>query len=137
MARKIDKKVRELALAKIRENGFISTDAILDFVGPFYDFDPNAARKREIRRYVGQLVRTRRDKQGARTTFLEKSNSQIVDIDACHDAARVELVGAQLLIQSKGLWKSLKKAELRRCELEDQLSSFDEEALLHELRGSR
>lgn len=130
MARKMDSRARELVIAKIQENGFASTDEIVAFVEPLYDFDPRAARRREIRRWVGQLARNQRDAQGARSMFLEKKNSEVIDIDVCKDAERVALVRDQLKIQSVGIWRSYKKSEKRRCELNGQTSVFDEMALL-------
>lgn len=136
MPRKMSKEAYELVIAKIEEDGFASTDEIVDFIAPFYDFDPRAARLREIRRYVGQLVRGRRDTQGVRTTFLEKTRSEIVDIDNCKDATRIALVGEQLMLQAKGLWRSCKKAEKRKFEISGQTSLFSEVALLRDLTGS-
>jgi len=136
MPRKMNKQARDLVIEKIQENGFASTDEIVDFVRPFYEFDSLASKEREIRRYVGQLVRSQRDEQGTRTMFLEKTKSEIIDIDACQDSARIALVGQQLMLQSKGLWKSIKKAERRKLEINGQVSLFDEDVLLRELSGS-
>ena len=133
MARKMSKEARNLVIKRIKEDGFASTDEIICFIRPFYEFDFQAAHERELRRYVGQLARVQRDEQGVRTMFLEKTHSEIIDIDTCKDTARVELVSDQLKIQSQGIWKSYKKAAKRRFELNGQISLFDEKALLHGL----
>ena len=133
MAQKMSKAARNLVIKRIKEDGFASTDEIVCFIRPFYEFDYQAAHEREMRRYVGQLVRVQRDKQGVRTMFLEKTHSEIIDIDTCKDMARVELVSDQLKIQSLGIWKSYKKAVKRRFELNGQISLFDERTLLQSL----
>ena len=133
MAQKMSKAARNLVIKRIKEDGFVSTDEIVCFIRPFYEFDYQAAHEREMRRYVGQLVRVQRDKQGVRTMFLEKKHSEIIDIDICKDVTKIELVSDQLKIQSQGIWKSYKKAAKRRFELSGQVSMFDEKALLREL----
>ena len=133
MVRKMSKEARDMVLKRIEEEGFVSTDEIVNFIRPFYLFDYEAAHERELRRYVGQLVRVRRDTQGVRTTFLEKTHSEIVDIDTCIDAVKVELVSDQLKIQSQGIWKSYKKAARRGLDLKGQVSLFDEKTLLQGL----
>ena len=136
MARKMSKEARAMVLKRIKANGFISTDEIVGFIRPFYEFDHSAAHERELRRYVGQLVRVHRDEQGVRTMFLEKTRSEIIDIDTCKDAVRVELVSDQLKIQSQGIWKSYKKAARRGFELNGQISLFDERTLFEGLNRS-
>ena len=133
MARKMSKEARNMVIKRIAEDGFASTDEIICFIRPFYDFDYQAVLERELRRYVGQLVRVQRDELGVRTMFLEKTHSEIIDIDTCKDTVRVELVSDQLKIQSQGIWKSYKKAAKRRFKLNGQISLFDERALLQSL----
>ena len=129
----MSKETRNIVIKKITEDGFASTDEIVRFIRPLYKFDYQAAHERELRRYVCQLVRHQRDAQGVRTMFLEKTHSEIIDIDTCKDVRRVELVSDQLKVQSQGIWKSYKKAAKRRFELNGQISLFDEKALLQSL----
>lgn len=136
MPQKMSKEARELVIARIQEEGFASTDEIVEFIDPFYDFDPRAARKREVRRYVAQLVRSQRDAHGVRVMFLEKSKAEIVDIDVCKDVAKIVLVRDQLKRQNQGVFRSYKKAAKRRYELDGQLSLFNETALLLALNGT-
>lgn len=126
MARKMSKEAYEYVVNAIRSNGSMSTDEAVDLVRPHYDFDPGAARERELRRYVGQLVRGQRDDQGDRTTFLEKTNSEIVDIDRCKDTEKLAAVAAQLRTQAKGVYRSYRKAAKRVKESAGQVGIFDE-----------
>ena len=133
MARRMSKEAYEFVVNTIAQNGSMSTDEAVELVRPFYDFDPKTARERELRRYVGQIVRGLRDDQGTRVMFLEKTNSEIVNIDTCKDEAKVAAVETQLRIQAVGNYKSYRKAAKRRFELSGQTSMFSEEALLRDL----
>ena len=126
MARKLSKEAYNYVMDTIRENGSMSTDEVVELVRRHYDFDPRTARERELRRYVGQLVRSQRDSRGTRTMFLEKSASEIVDIDHCKDIDKVSAVATQLRQQAAGAYRSYRKAAMREKVLNGQVSMFDE-----------
>lgn len=129
MARKLSKEAYTYIINKIKENGSMSTDEVIELVRPHYDYDPGAARERELRRYVGQLMRVQRDQNGVRTMFLEKGNSEIIDLERCTDSTKIAAVEVQLKAQVIGSYRSYRKATRRRMELTGQLSIFDESAL--------
>ena len=80
MPQKIDKRARAMAIAMVHENGFAASDEVIEFIRPHYTFDPAAALERELRRYVGQMVRDQRDEHGTRTMFFEKEFMNIMII---------------------------------------------------------
>lgn len=133
MARKISKEAYELIIRMIKENGSMSTDEVVELARPHYDFDPRAARERELRRYVGTLMRRQRDESGARTMFLEKKRSEIIDIEHCDDLAKLTAVASQLRANTAGSYRSYRKAAKRKAELEGQVSMFDEMAFVREM----
>ena len=133
MARKMSKAASDYVVDTIREYGCMSTDDMIELVRPHYDFDPRTAREREIRRYVGAIVRNMRDDQGTRVAFLEKTNSEIVNIDTCKDAAKITAVTQQLHKQAAGSFRSYRKAAKRRFEVNGQIGIFDEAALLRDM----
>lgn len=135
MARKMSKAAYDYVIDTIREYGSMSTDDVVELVRPHYDFDPKAARERELRRYVGQIVRGLRDDVGTRVAFLEKTKSEIVNLDTCKEPTKVAAVKDQLHKQAAGSYRSYRKAVKRQFELAGQTSLFNEAALLLDLIG--
>lgn len=130
MARKISKEAYNFIVAEIAGSESMSTDDMVELVRPYYDFDPKSAREREIRRYVGRLVRNLRDADGDRQVFLNSRTAEIVNIDRCRDYEKVSEIAEQLQVQAKGMLKSSRKARKRQLELSGQVSMFDDEAFL-------
>jgi hypothetical protein len=129
----MSKEAYEYVVNTLAQNGSMSTQDAIDLVRPHYDFDPAAARERELRRYVGQIIRSLRDNHGTRIAFMEKNSSEIVNIDTCTDAAKVSAIETQLKVLAVGNFKSYRKAAKRRFELIGQMSMFNELDLLRGL----
>lgn len=123
--RKVSKEAYNYIVDTLRENGSMSTEEGIELIRPHYDFDPRAAREREIRKYLGHLVRNIRDGQGTRSTFLVKVKSEIVNIDTCRDPAKLRAVEKQLKVQTVGSYRSYRKATNRRRAVEGQIALFD------------
>lgn len=125
MARKMSKEAYEYVIQTVTENGSMSTDDVVDLIRPFYDFDPAAARERELRRYAGRIASYQRDEEGDRTMFLEKNSSEIISIVTCDDVVKVKAIQNQLRSQICGLERSCRKASNRVRILEGQISLFE------------
>ena len=134
--RKLSKEAYSYIINTIKENGSMSTDEAVELVRPYYDFDSGAAWERELRRYVGQLMRSQRDSSGVRTMFLDKESSEIVDIDHCTDYGKVSAVVEQLRTHARGNYRSYRKAAKRIKAIAGQIEMFDENALLRDLSAA-
>ena len=135
MKRKMSKEAHDFVIRTIREQGSMSTDEVIELIQGHYVFDLLAARKREMRRYVGQMVRRQRDSDGTRTMFLERKSAHIVDIEHCRDVEKVAAVNTQLRVQAVGLLRSCRKASNRKRELDGQISFFDDRDFIRDLMG--
>ena len=125
ITRKVSKEAYHYIVDTLRENGSMSTEEGIELIRPHYDFDPRAARERELRQYLGRIARSMRDAQGIRSTFLEKGKSEIVNIDTCRDPRKLTAVENQLKVQTVGIYRSYRKAVKRRREVEGQIALFD------------
>ena len=125
MARKLSKEVHDFVIQTVRANGHMPTGEIVELIRGHFDFDPEAARERELRGYAGRIFRSQRDVDGVRTMFLEKRNSMVVDVEHCNDLALVRAVSEQLRAQAIGITNSYNKAAKRMKTLEGQTSMFD------------
>jgi len=113
--------------AMIRDRSLLTTEEAMDVIRDEYEFDEDAAREREMRGYLGRVVRAMRDAEGVRTTFLHPDLKEIINIDLCTDEMRVSAVVDMLLSQYAGLEKTLRKARARRAMIAGQTSLFDEQ----------
>lgn len=122
--RKLEPKAREMIVQKIRESGEMETEEIMGLIEGHFLFDPEAARKREIRRLAHQLAARIKDEYGVRTVFNCKVDgvSKYVNIDESRDIKALRSVDGQLSEKLNGLKLSKAKA-MRRCmEVEGQMS---------------
>jgi hypothetical protein len=129
----MSKEALDFVINTIREKGSMSTDEVIELVRGHYTFDPQAALKRELRRYVGRIARRQRDASNTRTMFLEIKSAHIVDIERCNDVEKVTAVNAQLRVQAVGLLRSCRKAVNRKRELNGQTSFVDDQEFLSDL----
>ena len=66
-----------------------------------------------------------RDGQGVRSTFLEKTHSEIVNIDTCKDPTKLRAVESSSRFRQLAVYRSYRKATKRRREVEGQIALFD------------
>jgi hypothetical protein len=137
MQRKITKEAHDFVIKTIREKGSMPTEEVIEPVRGHYVFDPQAALKRELRRYVGRIARRQRDSDGTRRMFLETKSAHIVDIERCTDVEKVTAVNAQLRVQAVGLLRSCRKAANRKRELKGQMTFIDDQEFLSDLMDHR
>lgn len=122
--RRLEPKAREMIKHKLFDAGEIRTEEVVDLIRPHYQFDPVAAKERELKRMAHQMMSSVRDEKGDRSTFAcnVAGVSKYVNVDKSNDLDNLRGVDEQLRVKLEGLKKSSRKASNRRMEVEGQMS---------------
>lgn len=118
----LDKDSREFIMERMREQGEMTTEEVMEMIRSHYVPDYETLKEREIRQIATRMFRSLRDESGVRTCFAVKSKSIYVNVDVSTQLDNVRAVDEMLAQQIAGLELSRNKAHRRRAELEGQLS---------------
>jgi virulence-associated protein VapD len=97
---------------------------MVELVMPHMVFDIDTMKLQTTKMVCRNIVASRKDWSGVRTTFAvkESKESVYVDIDNCNDVYRVRKVEELLKEKEQGIAKSRIKAKNRRLVLEGQIT---------------
>ena len=128
MSKALDKRAREVILAKMEDLGEMTTEAVMELVRPHYIFDSLAAKERELRRKAHRLMAQFRDDKGVRTCYscMDNGQSKYVNVDKTSNVAALNSVNIQLRNKYIGLRRARKKVNRRLLELAGQMELFGE-----------
>lgn len=121
---------RELK-AKLKEaidSGKTSMDELVEIARPYYNIDPEEAVERELRKKVNSIIKQDRDKDGVPNNVVTKDNGgKVVNLQTCSSQSDVDAVIEQLMKLLNSIVKTLRKAKLRRAEIDGQIGLFEDE----------
>lgn len=118
----IEKETRKIIIEQIDELGEVTIDKVMELIQPYYRFDIRKLRSQALRRVASGIMRTYKDKKGARSCYSYKSKdgeSNYVNIDSSDDIEALRKIEIQLEGMAKSLNVSIKKIKLRRKILEE------------------
>lgn len=116
----IDKENRRIVLDKMRDEGIMSTEDIMNLIRPCFMWNADEARERDLKRQVNNLVRTLKDERNIRSCFKLDEDDTYVNVDVCQDAKKVGAIENQLYEKYQGLQVSHDKVQDRRKQIEGQ-----------------
>ena len=121
----LSREARRFIMEQVKEDGLVTVSAVAALVSPMYEFDPKAAREREIADYSRRLMRTVRDTNGARSLLAVRGEPGLfVDLDSCTNVDIAQRIDHQLAEKLHGLTVTRTKALNKACELAGQIA-FD------------
>ena len=118
----LDKDSREFIMERMREQGEMTIEEVMEMIRHHYVPDYEALKEREIRQIATRMFRSLRDESGVRTCFAVKSKGIYVNVDVSTQLENIRAVDEMLAHQIAGLELSRNKARRRRAELEGQIS---------------
>ena len=120
----LEPKARERINKILDLRGEMSLEEMVELVMPHMVFDIDTMKLQTTKMVCRNIVASRKDWSGVRTTFAvkESKESVYVDIDNCNDVYRVRKVEELLKEKEQGIAKSRIKAKNRRLVLEGQIT---------------
>lgn len=125
----IDKENRRIVLDKMRDEGVMPTEDIMNLIDKCFVWDADEARERDLRRQANSLIRSLKDEQNIRSCFKLDEDDTYVNVDVCQDENKVGAIEKQIRRQILGLQVSHKKIYNRKKEIEGQASLSEQEKL--------
>ena len=123
---KLSKQARENIKQFMIDNGQMTTDEAMAMVEPHYMFDPQTAKRAEIRQVVHRIMRSIKGVAGKRACFnLKDAESRYINIETTTSLNALDGVERQLDAQFFGLSDSKYRIAKRRRVLIGQLGLPD------------
>ena len=107
----ITKEAREFALKQIYDRTQITKSEIVELLRPHCAFDPVRLQEQALNQLVSDIVKSIRDEDGVRTTFILKDDDIVIDIETCSSLEKIARLDGQLDLTLKGLQASKRKME--------------------------
>ena len=132
----ITREAREKIKEQIREKGIAEIDGVVAFIKPFYSFDPDAAKEREMKSYARRLLASVRNDRGERVLYAIKGEPGTYARLDCNVLRYVQKIVEQLTDKRDGLDIQIKRGNQIIREIKGQVT-FDDVLKSQPQEGAR
>ena len=111
-------------IESIKSNtGLLNVAECVDYVRDDYYFDADAAKEREMARYVRQIYSTFRDSEGDRIILATGRSGEFIDREICKDNNKLRSAILSMTEMRDGLNRTIRKAQRQ---VDGQISLFEQ-----------